>query len=105
MGSATRHFRLNLFTIFFLNYKKIFLFVAHPNVKVFISHGGMLSSIEAAYFGVPILGIPVFGDQKMNIAVTVSNGYGLSLPFQELSEEKLTEALNELLSNKKSAFR
>lgn len=79
----------------------LFYFIAHPNVKLFISHGGLLSSIEAVYFGVPIVGIPVFGDQKTNIATAVKRGYAQSIPFIELTEEKLTEALNEILTNKK----
>jgi hypothetical protein len=39
----------------------------HPNVKLFITHGGLLSTTEAAYAAVPVLGIPVFGDQKVNM--------------------------------------
>ncbi|KAJ8954700.1 hypothetical protein NQ318_011393 [Aromia moschata] len=75
--------------------------LAHPNTKAFISHGGMLSSIEAVYFGVPVIGIPIYGDQKMNIAKSVQNGYAVSVPFRELTEEKLTWALNEVLSSSK----
>ncbi|KAJ8918834.1 hypothetical protein NQ315_011120 [Exocentrus adspersus] len=73
--------------------------LAHPNTRAFISHGGMLSIIETVHFGVPVIGIPVFGDQKMNIAKAQKNGYAVSVPFQELSEEKLSWALEEVLNN------
>lgn len=70
-------------------------------MKLFISHGGFLSTLEAVYFGVPIIGIPVFGDQHTNIATAVENGYALHVPLTGLSEEKLSKALNEMLTNPK----
>ncbi|CAB3233302.1 unnamed protein product [Arctia plantaginis] len=36
--------------------------LAHPNCKLFISHGGLLSSIETIHFGVPIIGVPLLFD-------------------------------------------
>ncbi|RZC42904.1 UDPGT and/or Glyco tran 28 C domain containing protein, partial [Asbolus verrucosus] len=73
--------------------------LAHPNIKAFITHGGLLSLIESVYHGVPILAIPIFGDQKINAAEAVWNGFGLSLSFNEITEEKLTKSLNEILDN------
>jgi len=39
--------------------------LAHPNVKLFITHGGLLGTTEAIIEGVPVLGLPIFGDQKV----------------------------------------
>lgn len=75
--------------------------LAHPNVKLFITHGGLLSTTETVYFGVPVLAIPVYGDQKLNAQTAVSNGFGLVLPYKELSERTLGEKLDELLNNPK----
>lgn len=50
-------------------------FSAHPNVKLFISHGGFFSTIETIYFGVPVIGIPIVGDQQTNIANAETAGY------------------------------
>jgi UDP:flavonoid glycosyltransferase YjiC (YdhE family) len=51
------------------------------------------------YHGVPIVGIPVFGDQKNNIAAAMNNGFAVSMPLAEITEEKLSWALNEVLNN------
>lgn len=37
--------------------------LAHKNVKVFITHGGLFSTQEGVYRSVPMLGIPVYCDQ------------------------------------------
>lgn len=75
------------------------LLLAHPNVKLFITHGGLLSTIETIYHGVPILGIPMFGDQKMNMANAVAQGYAQMLDFKDLTEESLLSGINEILQN------
>ncbi|KAI4462083.1 UDP-glucosyltransferase [Holotrichia oblita] len=75
--------------------------LAHPNLKLFITHGGLLSIIESLYRGVPVVGIPVFGDQRMNIANAVIRGQGVMIPYGKLSEEKLLNAVNEVLYNPK----
>jgi UDP:flavonoid glycosyltransferase YjiC (YdhE family) len=70
-------------------------------VRLFITHGGLLSSIETVYFGVPILVIPIYGDQKLNAQLAIGNSYGLSLSYDELNEENLFQKLNELIENPK----
>ncbi|XP_063913440.1 UDP-glycosyltransferase UGT5-like isoform X2 [Zophobas morio] len=75
--------------------------LAHPNVKIFITHGGLFSTMESIYHGVPAIGIPVFSDQKLNMATAVSNGYALVVPFDKLTESKLSNAINEVLNNPK----
>lgn len=75
--------------------------LAHPNVKLFITHGGLLGTSEALVEGVPVLGLPIFGDQKMNMAKAVTREYGQAVYFNDITEEKLDNALNELLNNPK----
>ncbi|KAF7266712.1 hypothetical protein GWI33_019985 [Rhynchophorus ferrugineus] len=75
--------------------------LAHPNCKLFITHGGLLSTTETVSMGVPILAFPVFGDQKLNAGRAVTLGFGKSLPFYSISKEELASTLDELLSNPK----
>ena len=75
--------------------------LAHKNIKLFITHGGLLGTQEAVYHGVPVLGIPIFGDQMMNMAIAVSNGFGLTVQYTNLTEASLTWGLNAMLSNDK----
>ncbi|CAG2059353.1 unnamed protein product, partial [Timema podura] len=73
--------------------------LAHPNVRVFISHGGLMSTLEASYHGVPILGIPCFGDQHQNIFRVQESGYGLALDLTNITETSVAWSLDELLNN------
>ncbi|KAK7865280.1 hypothetical protein R5R35_012576 [Gryllus longicercus] len=73
--------------------------LAHPNVKVFISHSGLLSTHEAIYRGVPVIGIPFFGDQPVNIQKLVSRGVAIQLNFKELTKESLLKAIRTILND------
>lgn len=73
--------------------------LAHPNVKVFITHGGLLSTMETVYYGKPIIGIPVFGDQHLNMKMASHKGIGESIPYETLTEFGLKEALGKVLHN------
>ncbi|XP_058974186.1 UDP-glycosyltransferase UGT5 isoform X2 [Musca domestica] len=73
--------------------------LAHEKVKVFITHGGLLSTTESIYHRTPVIGIPIFGDQFLNMANAEKQGYGLMLDYQTLTADKLTQALNRILSN------
>ncbi|XP_050298920.1 UDP-glycosyltransferase UGT5-like isoform X2 [Anthonomus grandis grandis] len=75
--------------------------LAHPKMKLFITHGGLLSTTETIYHGVPILAIPVFGDQPTNAARAEAGGYGLKFHYLEFTIEKFESYLNELLNNPK----
>lgn len=73
--------------------------LAHKNVRLFITHGGLLSCTESIYHGVPVIGIPIFGDQLLNMARVTSAGWGLQVLYTNLTEESLSWALTEILSN------
>jgi len=75
--------------------------LAHNNVKLIISHGGAGSFQEAICHQTPIVGIPLDGDQKMNINEVVLKGIGLKLDWNSITEEALLDAVNKILNDDK----
>ncbi|KAF2882091.1 hypothetical protein ILUMI_24094 [Ignelater luminosus] len=71
--------------------------LCHPNVKLFITHGGMLGSQEAVYCGVPRLGIPLFADQELNLIGAESLDLAIMIKYEDLTENKIRDALKLLL--------
>ncbi|KAI8436739.1 hypothetical protein MSG28_010214, partial [Choristoneura fumiferana] len=74
--------------------------LAHHNVKLFIGHGGLLGLQETISAGVPILGVPVFGDQYLNILDTVRKGHGEILYYKEINENTLRTKINKMLKDR-----
>ncbi|XP_026461576.1 UDP-glucuronosyltransferase 1-6-like [Ctenocephalides felis] len=71
--------------------------LAHPNVRLFMSHSGLLGTTEAAHHGVPMIATPIYGDQFLNAAAIESRGMGRILNYEDLNEEHITQTLNEVL--------
>jgi glucuronosyltransferase len=72
---------------------------AHPNIRLFITHGGQLSLLEAIARGVPVVGIPIVFDQRRTIAGAVMAGYGLKIDFNNITTESLTWAIQEAIES------
>ncbi|CAL4070509.1 unnamed protein product [Meganyctiphanes norvegica] len=75
--------------------------LAHPNVLVFISHAGLLSTQEAIYHGTPVLALPIFADQPRNGEMISNAGIGLNLLWEDLTVDLLVDSLNEIIHNRK----
>ncbi|XP_032453936.1 uncharacterized protein LOC100123458 [Nasonia vitripennis] len=71
----------------------------HKNVRAFVTHGGLMGTQEAIYYGVPLLGIPLFGDQHYNVRAYVKRGIAIKIDRYEITEESFTHALKEVLYN------
>lgn len=72
--------------------------LAHDNIRLFITHGGLFSLQESVYHGVPLIGMPVFADQISNVVKAVHDGYAVQLDWSSLSERNLAEAIQTVLS-------
>ncbi|XP_029028724.1 UDP-glucuronosyltransferase 1-2-like isoform X4 [Betta splendens] len=72
--------------------------LGHPLTKVFVAHGGTNGVQEAIYYGVPVLGIPLFFDQYDNLLRLQERGAGKILQLNEISqsfEQSLMEVLHQ----------
>ncbi|XP_049824007.1 UDP-glycosyltransferase UGT5 isoform X2 [Aethina tumida] len=76
--------------------------LAHPNVKLFITHSGLLSTTETIYFGKPVLAIPIFGDQPINAQNMVYMGFALRHDYKDLTNsDEFLAKIQEMLNNPK----
>jgi glucuronosyltransferase len=75
------------------------VFAGHPNVKAFITHGGLMGTMEAVYFGVPMVAFPLFGDQFHNVKNYEDQGIVVRLDYTTITKENLLKALREVLEN------
>lgn len=77
------------------------IFAVHPNVKLFISHGGISGVYEAVDAGVPVLGFPIFFDQPRNLKNLVDAGMAISMDLKALSKDTFMKALLELVNDQR----
>ncbi|TDG46445.1 hypothetical protein AWZ03_007101 [Drosophila navojoa] len=74
--------------------------LAQPLARLFITHGGKGSLSEALYHGVPMLGLPLLGDQRPNLRKMQAKGWGLSLDIHNTSQAELLCSIERLLNER-----
>lgn len=75
------------------------IFPGHPNIKAFLSHGGLNSIFETMYHGVPVVGIPLFGDHYDTMTRVQAKGMGILLNWKTVTESELYEALEKVIND------
>ncbi|KAM6150519.1 UDP-glucuronosyltransferase 2B17-like [Erethizon dorsatum] len=73
--------------------------LGHPKTRAFITHGGANGVYEAIYHGIPMVGIPLFGEQHDNIAHMNAKGAAIKLEFKSISSTDLLNALKTVINN------
>jgi len=77
--------------------------LAHPNLRVFVTHGGLGSLVEAIYHKAVIVGIPLSNDQKPNLLRAERHGYAVSLDWDEMTADELVESIKKAMGDKEMA--
>ena len=78
--------------------------LGHPNTRVFVTHCGNNGQHEAVYHAVPMVGLPLCGEQHHNAFRIMDKGFGLSLipgGLRNFSPSELFQAIVEVASNPK----
>ncbi|XP_017067145.2 UDP-glucosyltransferase 2 isoform X2 [Drosophila eugracilis] len=75
--------------------------LAHPKVQLFITHGGLLSTVESIHHGKPMLGLPCLFDQFRNMEYVQRVGLGLTLSLKEMTREDFNSTINRLTTDMK----
>ncbi|XP_053649663.1 UDP-glycosyltransferase UGT5 isoform X3 [Cherax quadricarinatus] len=73
--------------------------LAHDNVRVFITHCGLLSMQESIYHATPLLAIPVAADQPKNSIFIKDSGLGEYLVWEELTEDMIVSTLTKIITD------
>ncbi|KFW04506.1 UDP-glucuronosyltransferase 1-1 [Eurypyga helias] len=75
--------------------------LAHPKTRAFITHGGSHGVYEGICNAVPMLLMPLFGDQMDNAKRVESRGAGLTLNILEMTSKDISAALKAVINDKK----
>uniref|UniRef100_A0A2A4JVG7 UDP-glucuronosyltransferase n=1 Tax=Heliothis virescens TaxID=7102 RepID=A0A2A4JVG7_HELVI len=76
--------------------------LAHKNTVAFITHGGQSSTVEAINAGMPVVVVPVGGDQPANADRAVRMGFAVKVDYyKDTLADDLEEAVKELLGDEK----
>ncbi|XP_008510337.1 UDP-glucuronosyltransferase 3A1-like [Equus przewalskii] len=75
--------------------------LAHPHIRLFVTHGGINSIMEAIQHGVPMVGIPVFGDQPENLFRVEAKNFGVSIQLKQIKAETLSLKMKQVIEDKR----
>ncbi|NWI26924.1 UD11 glucuronosyltransferase, partial [Sula dactylatra] len=75
--------------------------LAHPKTRAFITHGGSHGVYEGICNAVPMVLMPLFGDQMDNAKRVESRGAGLTLNILEMTSKDISTALKAVINDKK----
>ena len=73
--------------------------LAHPNVKLFVTHAGNNGQHEALYHGVPMIAFPLFADQLYNALRIQHKGFGVQMDIKTFTSEEFVSNIRLVTSD------
>ncbi|XP_067286931.1 UDP-glucuronosyltransferase 1-2-like isoform X4 [Pseudorasbora parva] len=73
--------------------------LGHPKARAFITHGGTHGIYEGICHGVPMVMLPLFGDQGDNVHRVATRGVGVILSIHDITVQTLVDALNTVIND------
>ncbi|XP_048100129.1 UDP-glucuronosyltransferase 2C1-like [Alosa alosa] len=73
--------------------------LGHPKTRAFVTHGGTNGLYEAIYHGVPMVGIPLFGDQPDNMVHMKAKGAAVIMDFNTMQAKDLLDGLRKVIND------
>jgi len=73
--------------------------LSHPNLRVFVTHGGIGGVSEAIYHKATLVGIPFSNDQKPNLLRASGHGFAKILEWDQLTEKDLIDAITDAMED------
>jgi glucuronosyltransferase len=76
--------------------------LGHSSAKVFVTHGGVNAYQESVYHGVPMVVVPMFGDQPVQANLVQYKELGMAVDWKSMNakDKVLQKAINKVLNNK-----
>ena len=71
--------------------------LAHKSTKAFISHAGFNSLYEAAFYGVPVVCVPLFGDQPSNCVQAQAVGMATGIDIMTATDDEIYHLIKGVL--------
>lgn len=76
----------------------------HSNVCLYLSHCGASSTMEAVYHGIPVVAMPVYGDQLANGKRLEAAGVGINMDRKNFTAEELSTNIQTLVRDEQGSF-
>uniref|UniRef100_A0A8C8SRS3 glucuronosyltransferase n=1 Tax=Pelusios castaneus TaxID=367368 RepID=A0A8C8SRS3_9SAUR len=75
--------------------------LGHPMARLLVIHGRLNSLMEAIYHEVPVVGIPLFGDQHDNMARVEAKKMGIALRINHPKADRFTRTMKQVIEDKR----
>ncbi|CAL8109965.1 unnamed protein product [Orchesella dallaii] len=75
--------------------------LAHPKIRAFVTHSGLMGIQESIYNSVPLISFPIFAEQDYNAERIHRKEYGIRLEITAFTQEELEDAITKVVTDPK----